>query len=500
MEQSQVPPNFRTLIADFCKDLSVTFPDYSYFWSKWTEPDVSEEEINGLFQHCLKVYPERFFDILYQNDDMFSSESLVNTDFLPRVSFRFLFHCEDVTEKTKKAMWKYLQLILFSIVGGVKDKANFGETMNLFEGIDEKELQEKLKETMGGITDFFSNMENFQGREDDSPSQDQNSSEGSPADHFKKMFESMGQGFGEAGTEGQGTGQGQGFGEAGTEGQGTGQGTEGQGQSGLPNMENIQDHLKELFDGKIGKLAKELADEISGEFGDLVGEDMQDAKSTQDVLKKLMKNPSKIMDLMKKVSGKLDSKMASGEISRDELMKEAGDLLGKMKDMGGQDQFSEMFKKMASSMGGLGKNMKLDTNAIDRMTKQASTRENLLSKLEQKKKMKEHELEKKKQEIRQRMEAQQKIEATYSLAQKDSPNNLVFRLAGEESQEKSFVHPDLLKEMNNEKANEKANINAGKGTGQGTVQGQGTGQETVQGQGQGQGTGQGKKKKGKKGK
>jgi hypothetical protein len=409
----EVPSNFRTLIADLCRDLTITFPDYSYFWAKWTEPDVSDDEIQILFNHCVKVYPERFFDILYQNDDMFGSDSLVNTDFLPRVSFRFLFNCEDVTENTKKAMWKYLQLILFSIIGGVKDKATFGETMNIFEGINESDLQEKLKETMGGITDFFSNMERPNHDENEQERGQDESAGQSTHEHFKSMFEGM--------------------------------------NNGMPNMENIQDHLKSLFDGKIGKLAKEMAEEISDEFSDLVGEDMNDAKNTQDVLKKLMKNPKKIMDLMKKVSGKLDSKMKSGEISRDELMREAGDLLGKMKGMGGQEDFNEMFKKMAASMGGLGKEMRMDTNAMERMTKQASTREKLLSKIGQKKKMQEDELLRKQQEIRQRQEAQQKLEASYSLLQKDSPTNLVFRLEGEEAQEKSFVHPDLLKELETEK-------------------------------------------------
>jgi hypothetical protein len=42
--------------------------------------------------------------------------------------------------------------------------------------------------------------------------------------------------------------------------------------------------------------------------------------------------------------------MKSGEISREELMKEAGDLMNTMKGMGGQDQFNEMFKKIVSDI------------------------------------------------------------------------------------------------------------------------------------------------------
>jgi len=430
---TSLPTNFRSVISDFVNDLSITFSDYSYLWSKWSEPELSEIELRELFDYCLKVYPERFFDILYQNEDIFSETSNVNIYFLPKVSFKFLFHCEGITEKTKKAIWKYLQLILFTIVGGIKDKTNFGDAMNLFQGIDEGELQEKLKDTMSGITDFFSNMEAFgEDEEEKNTTEGANNSE-EPVENnennedaenfgekFKNMFENM---------------KGEGFEKMG----------------GLPNMENIKEHLKTLFDGKIGKLAKELADEISGEFSDLLGEDVKDARNTQDVIKKLMKNPKLIMDLLKKVSGKLDSKMKNGDISRDELMKEAGDLLSKMKDMGGQEQFNEMFKKMASSMGGLGKNMKLDTNALDRLTKQASMRDKMKAKMEVKKQQQMEEIEKKKEEIRRRVEEQQRLSANYSLNQTSLPNNFVFRLEGEESQEKSsansFIHPDLLKEM-----------------------------------------------------
>ena len=58
----------------------------------------------------------------------------------------------------------------------------------------------------------------------------------------------------------------------------------------MPNLENLQEHLKGLFDGKIGKLAKELAEEMSGDFSDLIDEkDKDSVKSTEDVLKKMMK-------------------------------------------------------------------------------------------------------------------------------------------------------------------------------------------------------------------
>jgi hypothetical protein len=343
---------------------------------------------------------------------MFSKDGTLNTHFLPNVDFKLLVNCEGISENTKKAIWKYLQLVLFSIIGGVKDKANFGETMNMFDGIDENELQNKLNETMSGLTDFFKNMDVKPETSGESSEGSESSEGGMPnVEQFKNMFENM---------------------------------------PNMPNMEDLQGHLKTLFDGKIGRLAREMAEEISGEFTGLLDEDMGDAKSTEDVMKKLMKNPKKIMDLMKTVGGKLDAKMKNGEISRDEIMKEAGDLLSKMKEMGGKEQFTEMLKTMAKNMGGLGKNMRVDTAAIDRMTKQASTRERMRNKMELKKQQQTEAIEKMKVERQKQIELQNSFVSNHSLHATQSPDNLVFRLAGEESQEKSFIHPDLLKEMEEE--------------------------------------------------
>ena len=49
--------------------------------------------------------------------------------------------------------------------------------------------------------------------------------------------------------------------------------------------------MKSLFDGKIGRFAKELAEELTDEFSSLGGEQT----NTADLLKQMMKNPKKIM-------------------------------------------------------------------------------------------------------------------------------------------------------------------------------------------------------------
>ena len=398
-----IPANFRSVIVDFTCDLSVTFPEYAYLWVKWSNPNLAEDEIANLFEYCLSVYPERFFDILNQNEALFEVENNQNTMFFPDTNFKLLFNCANVSETTKKAIWKYLQLVLFTIVGGMKDKSQFGETMNLFDGIDETELQEKLAETMRGMTDFFKEIAQDKSTQDksaqDRSTQDESDQDANPdqSSRFNPSGSSQNPMFDK-----------------------------------MPDLSDLHENLKTMFDGKIGKLAKEMAEEISQDFSDMLGDDINNIHSTEDAMKKLMKDPKKIMNLMKTVGSKLDAKMKSGEVSREELMKEAGDLMGKMKEMGGEKQFQEMFKNMTKGMGGMGKNMKMDTNAMERMTTQQTTRERLLRKAEANK-------------AAAAEKASALDKAKFSIQTTDSPNTFSFRLAEEGEQEKSFyIHPDLL--------------------------------------------------------
>ena len=80
----KIPENFVVLVNDFVKDLTITFPEFAHLWEKWSNPEMSEEEQRNLFDYCLAIFPERFFDILYQNEDMFQPESNINTVFLCR--------------------------------------------------------------------------------------------------------------------------------------------------------------------------------------------------------------------------------------------------------------------------------------------------------------------------------------------------------------------------------------------------------------------------------
>ena len=104
MEKPELSENFKNLIIDFTKDLSITYPEYQNLWSKWSCIETDVSVYNELFSYCMTVYPERFFDFLYQNEDIFKEDSIINTFFLPDVDFKILFN-SDITDKTKKSIY-----------------------------------------------------------------------------------------------------------------------------------------------------------------------------------------------------------------------------------------------------------------------------------------------------------------------------------------------------------------------------------------------------------
>lgn len=334
----KIPDNFKSVVADFAKDLATTFPEHGPYLERWITDDIPQPVLDDLFLYFAKLFPERFFDILYQNDDIFKPESEANTEFFPGLDFKTLYYAEGVSETSRMAIWKYLQLILVSILGSIQDKSHFGNAMNMFDGVEENVLHEKLGETIAGIGEFFrhiggSNSDNASAEDTDSAS-DANAAPNTQ----------------------------------------------------MPNAEDLHEHLKGLFDGKIGALAKELAEELSGDMADMFGMDgTENMTSTQDVLKKMMKNPQKIMGLMKTIGNKLNQKMKAGDISEQDIMKEASELMGKMKGMGGKggEEFGEIFKNLAKGMGMPG--AKMNMGALGQMSKKHAMKERLAQKLEERK-------------------------------------------------------------------------------------------------------------------
>jgi hypothetical protein len=164
-------------------------------------------------------------------------------------------------------------------------------------------------------------------------------------------------------------------------------------QPEMPNPETIHEHISKLLNGKIGALAKEIAEETAKDFD--LGIDMENAENINmsSVFQKLFKNPGKLMNMVKSVGAKLDDKFKKGDIKESELMKEASDLLSNMKNMPGMGDLSSMLSKMGmSGLGGLaglgGKGGKINMGALQshlqQNMKNAKMKERMQTKLQQK--------------------------------------------------------------------------------------------------------------------
>ena len=174
--KKQIPDEFKKIIFEFLSDISNTFPEYKstlglFLDSNGINISSSESDtqkvVDVLYEYCSKVYPERFFDILYKNEKLFDKNvneyANVNTHFLPNIDFSVLWNTEGISDATRETIWKYLQLILMTIITNVNDRKSFGDAANLFEAINEDELRNKLEETIQQMYNMFEGQSQGQG-------------------------------------------------------------------------------------------------------------------------------------------------------------------------------------------------------------------------------------------------------------------------------------------------------------------------------------------------
>tara|TARA_Y100000748_G_scaffold19376_1_gene14958 strand:+ start:2568 stop:3845 length:1278 start_codon:yes stop_codon:yes gene_type:complete len=283
---------FGKLLVDFMRDLLITFPELKDSLDAnllaVCAGSPSESTVTTLRDHCVARLPERFFDILYQNEDMFDNQD-VDLCFFPGIDFRVLWQA-NITDNTRSTIWKYLQLFLFDAISDMTDGSSFGDTAKLFEAIDEDVFRSKLEETITQMQSMFE------------------------ADHGSACPD--------------------------------GDGEESAERPDIPNPEEIHEHVSAMMDGKLGALAKEIAEETAQEM-DI---DIEDSGNINDVFKKLFKNPTKLMSLVQNVGSKIDKKLKDGNIKESELIEEATELIKKMKDTPGMGNLQEMFSKMGMPM------------------------------------------------------------------------------------------------------------------------------------------------------
>jgi len=382
-----IPEEFKKVICDFINDFGLTFPEYSEKLDKYSSVDgtgrrtLSCDNITELYQHCKKIYPVRFFDVLYKNVEMFTNRS-ADVHFLPEIDFANVWNTPDISDKTRETIMKYLQLILFSIITNVSDQNSFGDTAKLFEAINEDELKGKLDETFKNMQDLFSGMGGMgMGM----------GAAGEAGEHMKD-FAKMAEQFKNFMPEGIDMSKFPNFNF-----DGDGDGADAEANAGantgkkpdIPNPEAVHDHISKLLNGKIGALAKEIAEETAGELD--LGIDLENPENLNmgNVFQKLFKNPGKLMNMVKNVGQKLDDKFKKGDIKESELMQEASDLLSNMKNMPGMGNLSSMLSQLGmKGMGGMGgKGGKVNIGAmqshLQQNMKNAKMKERMHQKLQQ---------------------------------------------------------------------------------------------------------------------
>ena len=336
VEDVKVPDEFYKIINDFIIDILTTFPEYAGIISRWwnpSKPENKEAECLAVFKHCIKIFPERFFDILYKNKDIFKAESEENTEFLPGIVFKFLWS-DNISDTTRETIWKYLQLVLFSVIGSVHSSHELGDTAKLFEAINEDELKNKLQETFENMQNLFDINLNETVEPDETNGTTSENTDTKPNINMENM----------------------------------------------PTPEQIHEHINSMMGGKLGKLAMELAEETASDLN----LDLNDVKDPKDVFQKLFKNPTKMMGMVKNIGNKIDEKIKSGEIKESELMSEGMDLLNKMQTMPGMGDMQKMFSQMG--IPGLGKGGKMNMGAMEaqmnKNMKAAKMRERMQTKVQ----------------------------------------------------------------------------------------------------------------------
>jgi hypothetical protein len=204
-----------------------------------------------------------------------------------------LWNLEDVSEKTKQATWKYLQLILLSTVGDLDKKGVFGDASKLFENMNKDDFKDKLGSCMEQLQSMFQSKE----------MEDMMSNVGSDTSGNDFNFP-----------------------------------TDGSNNINLedilPDAEELHSHISQFMDGKIGRLATEIAEETAKELD----VDLENMENADDMFKKVFQNPKKLMSIVQKIGGKIDSKMKSGELNQEELVSEAGEMMDKFKNMPGMEE------------------------------------------------------------------------------------------------------------------------------------------------------------------
>lgn len=135
--------------------------------------------------------------------------------------------------------------------------------------------------------------------------------------------------------------------------------------------------------------------------------------------------------------------MDTGEISKDDVMKETKDLFSKLKGMKNGKEMNQYMKSMMSTMGGLGnmglgKNTRMDLGAMERMIKKQEMTERLRAKVEANKLQKEEDAKRESYRLKQTAPNVFSFKADGSVGEESVPKSKIERKAEAEKATKEI--------------------------------------------------------------
>ena len=258
------------------------------------------------------------------NEFLFSKEyNLLNEPYILSI-YEYNNH-ESMTIDNKNKLWEYLEfmyLYTYSYKSNI-DELN-SKLNNMNNELDNKENSETLKSWLAIVDNIKNNkkrIEDSKNMKDDDELEGDNNNFNIPNLNLPKIDKEMFDKFGE--------------------------------------------YSNQITEGPIGKLAKDIANDI----------DLNDFSNPTELLSSLCSGnleDNKLMSLINTVGGKLQNKLNTNDINQEDLMKDASNIV---------NSFSTMFNN-----GNNDTNNSNNTNTNKyKNRKQSSTRERLLKKLEEKK-------------------------------------------------------------------------------------------------------------------
>lgn len=398
---------FNYYLKEFCNELIANFPDFEKnIVSNYRELLESKQSQNSLYAKYFVSKVNDYMDKICSKDEtLFNPENYVDKEsglvgtlvFLEGVDFLKLWQSSTNNDSNKQAIWKYLQLL---VLLGRKVVPNNEEVMNIINSVGgEVYVPAKVEKTLKGEAEDL----------EDSGNQPDIFGLGGLAGmaglaglgsgempDLSSMVKTLGDALGNidlsAMTAEMEKAQSQAVNNmdnSNTEEEGTksnveepGDLTNGCSQSNSETPSNESSSTKENnrvpnLGGASGNLFTDLAKEMASTF-DFSNVESEEPKNMGEAFSKFMSgdNPSKLMNLVSKFGGRLQSDISSGKVNQAELLKDTTAMMAGLQ--GGGANLKKQAKKMA-------KNNPQMVQMAQQMAKQQggnSTKDRLRAKLE----------------------------------------------------------------------------------------------------------------------